>query len=178
MIIFKRQYIVVMIEVYFTLLNFVAYTQANNNLLSVNREKRSGSKSIFKDQIFKRIEVLKCTITMSTIKSTSKLKYEHKCIYFLIPQSKIKKCQLIFKWILILTAFSINRTKVECAGLCLAMKNCNSFYWQEAYTSCQILAKGDLCMLNMDSVVIYTKIDDLPPSCPSTLLSKIPFWMT
>ena len=86
-----------MIEVYFTLLNFVAYTQANNNLLSVNREKRSGSKSIFKDQIFKRIEVLKCTITMSTIKSTSKLKYEHKCIYFLIPQSKIKKCQLIFK---------------------------------------------------------------------------------
>ena len=70
-----------MIEVVFTLLNSLYYTQAENNLLSVNREKRSDSTSIFKDQIFKRIEVLQCTVTMSTIKSTSKLKYEHKYIF-------------------------------------------------------------------------------------------------
>ena len=77
--------------------------------------------------------------------------------------------------ILIPPIFSITRTKVECAGLCLSMKNCNSFYWREAYTSCQILAKGDLCMSDMDSVVVYTKIDNLPPSCPSKLLLTIPF---
>ena len=70
-----------MIKVVFTLLNGVYYTQAENHLLSVNREKRSDSTSIFKDQIFKRIEVLECTVTMSTIKSTSKLKYEHKYIF-------------------------------------------------------------------------------------------------
>ena len=67
-----------MINVIFTLLNGVNYTQADNHLLSVNREKRSDSTGIFKDQVFKRIEVLECTLTMSTIKSTSKLKYEHK----------------------------------------------------------------------------------------------------
>ena len=77
-IISKRQFTVVMINVFFTLRNAVNYTQADNHLLSVNREKRSDSTSIFKDQIFKRIEVLECTVTMSTIKSTSKLKYERK----------------------------------------------------------------------------------------------------
>ena len=77
MIVFKRQYVVIAIEVFFTLYNGMSYTKADNHLLSVNREKRSDSTTIFKDQMFKRIEVLECTLTKSTIKSTSTLKYEH-----------------------------------------------------------------------------------------------------
>ena len=80
MIVFKRQYIVVVIEVFFFLLNGMTYTQADIFLQSVNREKRSDSTTIFKDQIFKRTEVLECTLTKSTIKSTSTFKYEHKNI--------------------------------------------------------------------------------------------------
>ena len=63
----------------------------------------------------------------------------------------------------------MQRTKVECAGLCLSTENCNSFYWEESYTRCQMLQKGELCMdqQNIHSVVIYAKINDLPPPCPS-----------
>ena len=63
---------------------------------------------------------------------------------------------------------SKNRTKVECAGLCLSMEDCNSFYWDETSTSCQVLTKDKLCLdhQNISPVVVYAKIDDMPDLCP------------
>ena len=51
----------------------VSSTSENDSLLLIG-EKRNSPNDRLKDQTFKKIEALECTVTMSTIRSTSNLR--------------------------------------------------------------------------------------------------------
>ena len=75
--IFQRQLIVALIVSFTTLISVAKLLSAEPNWKEFNRQKRNGAtdQSIdIKDQIFKRVEVLECTVTMAVIRSTSNLK--------------------------------------------------------------------------------------------------------
>ena len=77
MIVFRSQRIVALITSFTTIISVVKCLSEDDECKESNREKRNGAtdKSIdIKDQIFQRVEVLECTVTMAVIKSSSNLK--------------------------------------------------------------------------------------------------------
>ena len=77
MMVFRSHKIVALITSFTAIIFVVKCLSAENDLKESNREKRNGAtdKSIdIKDQIFQRVEVLECTVTMAVIQSSSNLK--------------------------------------------------------------------------------------------------------
>ena len=80
MMVFWSQRIVALITSFTAIISAVKCLSPENDWKESNREKRNGAtdKSIdIKDQIFQRVEVLECTVTMAVIKSSSNLKYNN-----------------------------------------------------------------------------------------------------
>ena len=70
--------------------------------------------------------------------------------------------------------FSMLRTKVECAGLCLSLPNCFAFQWLtldkvKAQYSCLLLKEGGMCKGKESSVEIYADGAGRIPFCPGIL---------
>ena len=61
-----------------------------------------------------------------------------------------------------------NRTKVECAGLCLSTTDCHGFEWINSGLSCRMMLQSGLCLDNQKKkpVSIYVDQDNMPPICP------------
>ena len=77
MMVFRRQGAVAFIILFTAFISVAKCLSTENNWKEGNRDKRNGATdgSIdIKDQIFQRVEVLECTVTMAVIKSTSSLK--------------------------------------------------------------------------------------------------------
>ena len=77
MMVFRIKKIVVLITSFTAIISVIKCLSTGNDWKDRNREKRNGAtdQSIdIKDQIFKRVEVLECTVTMAVIKVTSNLK--------------------------------------------------------------------------------------------------------
>ena len=71
MTILRRQGIILIIVSYLADVCLTTKLLTEKNLIKFKREKRNGVNDELKDQIFKRIEVLECTVTMAAIKTTS-----------------------------------------------------------------------------------------------------------
>ena len=78
MIILKEQGIIFLIVSYLSDICQTEKLSTDKNGKNFKRDKSNGGTDVVKDQIFKRIEVLECTVTMATIKSTSNLRYHIK----------------------------------------------------------------------------------------------------
>ena len=77
MVVFRSQRIVALITSCTAIISIVKCLSAENDWKERNRDKRNDAsdKSVdIKDQIFKRVEVLECTVTMAVIRSSSNLK--------------------------------------------------------------------------------------------------------
>ena len=63
----------------------------------------------------------------------------------------------------------LNRTKVECAGLCLTFDACYAFRFEisnEHDITCTLYKKGGVCQTNERPVEeIYASFQDPPPNC-------------
>ena len=119
MIILKEQGIIFLVVSYLADVCLTTKLLTEKNLIKFKREKRNAANDELKDQIFKRIEVLECTVTMATITSTSNLRYKiniyyfpkkimhflliHKEVYliFLILEQKWNVPLFVFQWIIV-----------------------------------------------------------------------------
>ena len=71
---------------------------------------------------------------------------------------------------------TIDRTKVECAGLCLSIKGCHAFRWIPSSSGtkeniCRILENNELCItVNLSPIDIYVDASIDIPSCEGELI--------
>ena len=100
MIIRKGQGIIVLIVSYLVDVCLTNKLLTEKNLTIFKREKRNGATDELKDQIFKRIEVLECTVTMAAIKTSSNLRYNRKiCIFVSKNNTILAGIQFLKKYI-------------------------------------------------------------------------------
>ena len=66
------------------------------------------------------------------------------------------------------------RTKVECAGLCLATKDCYAFHWEESEFTCTLMAEEGMCFDGKEStsIVVYADQAKNLPRCPGMVNSS------